>query len=289
MRTNLFTRLAPVAAVAAFAATASAQSIAANGVAAAGENANDRAPIYSGSAIVAPQSKLGFGVQAYTNRASAEEGGIEATAALSAMQASAYYGVTQRLTVGAYVPFMSASMKVTGAGAGDMDLSENGLGDAGVFGRFALLQSKSGMTHFALGTEVTLPTGDKDKGLSAEDPQYRLDAALSHRMGKWNLHVVPGLEKQAQSDMGFNFNLAGVYSLNERLGWSMEALSNFAGGSSEIDNDERGRDIDLATGLRYRMGTSALDFGFRYNVNTKDASDPKPTVLGAYVGWNLQF
>jgi hypothetical protein len=288
MRTNLFTRLAPVAAVAMFAATASAQSIAANGVAASAETNNDRAPIFSGAAMVAPQSKLGFGVQAYTQRASVEESGVELKAALSAMQASAYYGVTQRLTVGAYVPFLSASAELTGSGAGDFDVSESGLGDAGVFGRFALMQSKSGMTHFALGAEATLPTGDEDKGLSAGEMQYRLDGALSHRVGKWNLHVVPGVEMETERDMGFNLNLAGVYSLNQNLGWSMEALSNFRGAPSEVDNAERGRDIDLASGLRYRMGTSALDFGLRYNVNSKDA-DPKPTVLGAYVGWNLQF
>ena len=288
MRKNVFSRLAPLAAVAAFAGTASAQSIAANGVSAAAENASDRAPIFTGAAMVAPAKKMGFGLQALTDRASADEGGVEATLTATAMQASLYYGVTSRFTVGGYVPFNRLSFESSGGPLGDVDGSESGIGDAGVFGRFAAMKSASGATHFAIGAEVTLPTGEEDKLLGAGDPTYRLDAPLSHRAGKWNLHFVPGVQKITDLDPYWNINLAGVYSMSDRLGWSIEALSQFGGAPSDVDGAEGDSDIDLGTGLRYRLqGKSAIDFGFRYNVSTK--LDPAPTRFGAYLGWHYAF
>lgn len=287
MRSNLFTRLAPLAAVAAFASTASAQSIAANGVSASAENASDRAPIWTGAAMVAPAKKLGFGLQAYTDRASADEGGVEASASRSAMQASLYYGVSSRLTVGGYLPFNQLSAESSG-GPVEFDDSESGIGDAGLFGRFAAFKSASGATHFALGAEVTLPTGDEEKLLGNGDPTYRLDAPLSHRAGRWNLHFVPGVQKVTDLDPYWNLNVAGVYSMTERLGWSVEALSQFGGAISDAEGAEGDRDIDVGSGLRYRLqGKSAIDFGFRYNVSTK--LDPAPTRFGAYLGWHMAF
>ena len=294
MRTNLFNRLAPLAAVAAFASTASAQlptnttNVSANGVSVAGENAQNRAPIFTAAAFTAGAKKAGFGVQAFTDRLSIEEDDAELSVARSVMQVGGYYGLTSRLTVGAYVPFAQLSGKLEGAGADDFDASESGLGDVGVFGRMGLYQSQSGATRFALGAEVTMPTGDEEKGLSLVDPTYRIDGALSHRAGKWNLHIVPGVRMISDLDPIINFNVAGVYALSERMGWSVEALSNFGGAMSDVDEAEGNRDIDVASGIRYRLaGSSALDLGVRYNVATK--LEPKPTALGAYVGWNLAF
>ena len=112
MRTNLFTRLAPVAAVAMFAATASAQDIVSNGVSVAGEKNNhgvaskqdSRAAIFTQSAFVAPKGAFGVGIQAVGQRAS--DDGVSATGSLMAV--SAYYGVTDRVSVGAYVPSTGA-------------------------------------------------------------------------------------------------------------------------------------------------------------------------------------
>lgn len=283
MRNHVFGRLAPLAAVAAFAGTASAQSNFANGVSAAAENANDRAPIFTGAAMVAPAKKLGFGVQAQVARISSDASGVDQSLTGTQMAASLYYGVTSRFTVGGYVPFNRLSVD-----DGATSASESGIGDMGVFGRFAAMKSASGATHFAIGGEVTLPTGDDAKSLGYGDPTYRLDAPLSHRAGRWNLHVVPGIAKVKDFDADLNVNLAGVYAMSEQLGWSIEALSQFGGAPSNVDGAEGNRDIDLGTGLRWRMqGKSALDFGFRYNVSTK--IDPAPTRLGAYLGWHYAF
>src|SRR5215217_9540752 len=153
MRTNLFTRLVPLAAVAAFAATASAQDIVSNGMSAAGEKnshgivgkgkQDSRAAIFTQSAFVAPKGAVGFGLQAIGARSSADEGGVDVTATGSQMAVSGYYGVTDRLSLGAYVPYTRLSLDVDGESA-----SESGLGDAGVFARFAAFQD--GTTRFSL-------------------------------------------------------------------------------------------------------------------------------------------
>ena len=287
MRTNLFTRIAPLAAVAAFAATASAQDIVSNGVSVAGEkNAqgmvkgqDSRAAIFTQSAFVAPKGAFGFGLQAVGARSSSDESGVDVTATGSNMAVSAYYGVTSRISLGAYVPYTRMSLDVDGTSA-----SESGLSDAGVFGRFAAYQS--GSTRFSLGAEATLPTGDSL--FTADDPTYGLNAAMSHTAGKWNFHVAPGLSFVKNLDMGLNLNAAAVRSMSDKLSWSGEVLTQFGGAVSDDPNAEGDKEIDLASGLRYRFaGRTVMDFGLRYNVASR--MDPRPTTTGAYLGLNWAF
>ena len=278
MRTNLFTRIAPVAAVAMFAATASAQDIVSNGVSAAGEKGN-RAAIFTQSANVAPKGTFGFGVQALGVRASSDASGIDESITQSIMAVSAFYGVTDRLSVGAYLPYTRLSMDLGGESA-----SESGMADAGVFARFAAFQS--GATRFSLGAEMTAPTGDSL--FTQDDPTYGVNAAMSHAAGKWNFHVAPALQFVKDLDMGINLNAAAVRSMSEKLSWSGEVLSQFGGAVSADPTGEGDKEIDVASGLRYRFaGRTILDFGLRYNIASR--MDPKPTTTGAYVGLNWAF
>jgi hypothetical protein len=286
MRTNLFIRLAPVAAVAMFAATASAQDIVSNGVSVAGEKNNhgvtkqdSRAAIFTQSAFVAPKGAFGLGVQAIGQRASSDESGVDVSATASIMAVSAFYGVTDRLSLGAYVPYARMGLEIDGDGA-----SESGLADAGLFARFAAYQS--GSTRFSLGAEMTMPTGDSL--FTMDDPTYGLNAAMSRSAGKWNFHVAPSLQFVKNFDAGINLNAAAVRSMSDKLSWSGEVLSQFGGAPSDIDGAEGAQEIDLASGLRYRFaGRTIVDFGLRYNVASQ--LDPKPTTTGAYVGLNWAF
>lgn len=285
MRTNLF-RIAPLAAVAAFAGVASAQDIVSNGVSVAGEkrgpsavSGGERAAIFTQSALVAPKGRFGLGIQAIGQRASSDESGVDESATASIMAVSGFYGVTDRLSVGAYVPYARLSLDVDGEGA-----SESGMADAGVFARFAAFQS--GATRFALGADATLPTGDDL--FTSDDPSYGVNAALSHVAGRWNMHVAPALQFQKGFDAGINLNVAAVRSVSEQLAWSIEGLTQFGGAVSDVDGAEGAQEIDIASGLRYRFaGRSVLDFGLRYNLASQ--MDPKPTMMGAYVGMNWAF
>ena len=275
MRTNLFTRLAPVAAVAMFAATASAQDIVSNGVSVAGENKDVRAAILSQSAFVAPKGAFGVGIQAMAQRAS--DDGVSATGSLMAV--SAFYGVTDRLSLGAYVPYARLSVEQN-----NVSVSTSGMADAGVFARFAAFQS--GATRFSLGGEMTLATGDSS--FTNDEATYGLNAAMSHAAGKWNFHVAPAMQFVDGYDAAINLNAAAVRTVSEKLSWSGEVLSQFGGAMSDVAGAEGAQEIDLASGLRYRFaGRTILDFGLRYNVASQ--ADPRPTTTGAYLGLNWAF
>ena len=287
MRTNLFTRLAPVAAVAVFAATASAQDIVSNGVSVAGERNNhgvaskqdSRAAIFTQSALVAPKGAFGVSLQALGARSSSDEGGEDVAATASAMVVSGFYGVTDRLSLGAYVPYARMGLEM-----GNVSVSESGMGDAGVFARFAAFEN--GANRFSLGAEMTLATGDSS--FTNDDATYGLNAAMSRAAGKWNFHVAPALSFVKNYDAGINVNAAAVRSMSDKLSWSGEVLSQFGGAPSDVPDAEGAQEIDLASGLRYRFaGRSVLDFGLRYNVASQ--MDPKPTMVGAYVGMNWAF
>jgi hypothetical protein len=283
MRTNLFTRLAPVAAVALFAATASAQDIVSNGVSVAGEKNNhgvaskqdSRAAIFTQSAFVAPKGAIGVGVQAIGQRAS--DDGVSATGSLMAV--SAYYGVTDRISLGAYLPYARLSFEEN-----DVSVSTSGMADAGLFARFAAYQS--GATRFSVGADLTLATGDSL--FTNDEATYGVNAAMSHASGKWNFHVAPAMQFVDGFDAAINLNAAAVRSVNNKLSWSGEVLSQFGGAMSDVDGAEGMQEIDIASGLRYRFaGRTVLDFGLRYNVASQ--LDPKPTTTGAYIGMNWAF
>jgi hypothetical protein len=286
MRTNLFIRFAPIAAVAMFAATASAQDIISNGLSVAGEKPaqglasnGQRAAIFTQSAFVAPQGAFGFGLQAVGQRASSNESGADISATASVMAASAYYGVTNRLSLGAYVPYTRLTLDIDGQSA-----SESGMGDAGLFARFAAFQS--GATRFSLGGEMSVPTGDST--FTQNDPTYGLNLAMSHTAGKWNFHVAPALQFVKNFDTGIDLNVAAVRSMSEKLSWSGEVLSQFGGAFANDPAAQGDKEVDLASGLRYRFaGRTVADFGLRYNVASR--MDPKPTSTGAYLGLNWAF
>ena len=284
MRNSLFTRLVPVVAVAVFSANASAQDFGSAGISIAGEGrtstslvAGDRAGIFTKSALVAPKGAKGVGFQAASMRASLDE--VSSTA--SAVVVSGYYGLTENFSIGASLPYARMSLDIGGEG-----VSESGLADAGVFGRFQAYRSQTGATKFALGAEVTLPTGGDEFG--SEDASYAVNGALSHRAGNWNLHIVPGVSLVKDLEAGINFNVAAVRALSQRLSWSAELLSQFGGAFKDVPDAEGDKDIDLATGIRYGLSShSAMDLGLRYNVSTN--IEPKPTMVGAYLGFNWAF
>lgn len=284
MRNNLPARFASLAALV-IAAPLGAQSLAANGVSAAAENAANRAPIFTGAAMVAPAKKMGFGVQALAARESMDDA---YTFSGTQTQLSGFYGVTNRITVGAYVPFINASSEIT-TPAGTVDGSESGMGDAGVFGRIAAWQSQNGATRLGFGAELTFATGDSV--FTNDEMAYQIDAAVSHRVGRWNLHAVPGVATANGQDMIMNLNLAGVFAVSERMGVSAELLNQFGGAQSDVDGAEGMQDIDLGTGLRYRFaGRTSMDFGLRYNIaqNIADGAE-KPSRVGAVFGLNMTF
>ena len=288
MRKFSMLKLAPLALVAS--PLLAQQGVGNSGINVAGETATDRAPIFTSSAATVARHRYGFDVQGVTARTSMEQDGVKLTGAGSAAVASAYYGVTSRVTLGAYLPYTTLSAKLEGAGAGfDFDESESGLGNAGVFGRMGLFQSKSGTTRIALNAGVELATGDSM--VSNTDGSQNVGAAISHRRGRMTFHVAPSMGFQKDYDATTNLDVAGVFAASPKLGVSVEALSAFGGAVSNDATDKGQKDIDLGAGLRYRfMDRLSMDGGFRYNVSTRtEDGAPTPKTMGAVFGLHWMF
>ena len=286
---TILTRVAPLAAIVTL--PLGAQSVVGNGVNIAGESATERAPLFTSSAFSAKKSSYGFALQAVAASSSIEEGGAEMKAGASAAVFSGYYGLTDKLTVGAFLPYNRVSTEITGTGTIDGETEASGMGDAGVFGRFGAYKSTSGNTRLAVLGGVTLPTAGGDFENPDASASYGIGAALSHRVGRWSLHASPEVSFVKDYDASIDFNFAGVFAASPKMSLALEALSTNGGAVSDDPTDEGTSDIDLGAGLRYRFGSRlAIDGGFTYNVKTKvEDGMPEPTTVGVLFGLNWQF
>jgi hypothetical protein len=296
---NVAARIAPIAAALLLATGASplaAQTLVGAGINAAGgrpENVNGivatpafNSPILVSGALVAPRGFAGVDVQTLMNRTSDDGEGFEYSENVSVGMLSGVYGATSRITLGAFVPYVHASVKSTFDGT-TADESDGGVGDAGLFGRVALMQSTSGATRVAMNGVVVLPTGQD--GFTDDETSYSVGAAVSHRAGRMSFHVAPELGFMKDQDATYGVNLAGVWAATDKLGISLEELSTFGGKSSTVDAEEEGsKEIDLAAGLRYRFAPNlSMDGALRYNVASR--FDPKPTSFGLQFGLHFGF
>ena len=286
--TMLF-RVAPLAAVVTL--PLGAQSVVANGVNIAGESATERAPLFTSSAFSAKKSTFGFALQGVAVSSKVEEGEASATTGVSQTVVSGFYGVTDKLTLGAFVPHMRMSTEIEGTGVIDGETEASGMSDAGVFGRFGAYKSQSGHTRLAINGNVTLPTASGDFENEEGKASYGLGAAVSHQLGRWSMHASPEVQFVDGLEPVIDLNVAGVFAASPKLNVSLEALTRSGGAMSDVDDAEGMRDIDLGAGLRYRFGSRlAVDGGFRYNVSTKVAEgELEPKTAGLLLGLNWQF
>lgn len=287
MRFNL-TRIAPLAALV-VATPLAAQSIVGNGVNVAGETATERSGIFTSSAFNAAKGRYGFGIQAAIEQTSMEEGGAELKQGANVNYFSGYYGITDRITVGAYLPFMRYSEELTGAGASNFDQSASGMGNVGAFGRYGAFKSKDGNTRVAVTAGLELGTAGGD--FEDYPTDMGVGAALSQRAGKWSLHVAPELHFVEDMDMAIQTNLAAVYAASPKLNLSVESMTRFGGAPSNVSGAEGDQDVDLAGGLRYRFNPRmALDAGLAYRLAERKVDGaPDPSTMGALLGFSWAF
>lgn len=284
MRKTILARVAPLAVLVVVATPGAAQQVVANGVNAAGESATERSALFTSSAYQAPKGRYGMAMTALVDRASAESDGLEASVAMNTALLSGYFGVTNRITLGAFVPFARMSAEATGL----EDVSLSGMADAGLFTRVAAFQSATGSTRFAFTGGLTLPTASGDFRDDDGSATYNVGGALSQRAGRWTLHASPSMHFVKDYDAGIELNVAGVFAATPKLNLGLESLNRFGGALKGVVGAEGDRDLDLAAGLRYRLSPHvALDAGMGYNVSTK--LDPAPTRVGALFGMHWAF
>lgn len=158
-----------------------------------GRNIRANAPMFTESAVV--HEAGGFSAGAYFAWFLLDEdeffGEGAEDVSISAFETGfgAVFGVTDRITLGATVPYLSTSIE---AGGEDSDVS--GIGDLDIFGRAQLWNSANGATRLAALGTVTLATADdgffEDEFEIEVDrsPSYRLGGGVSHDAGRASVH-----------------------------------------------------------------------------------------------------
>ena len=242
----------------------------------AGEDSLDRAAVYTQSAFTAPKGHYGFTVQAGRASATSEFAGVKSELNATGAAFSAFYGITDGITVGAGLPYSSLSSP----GSESVD----GLGDMELFGRMRAFRSASGSTRMAVAAGVTLPTGDDL--FTADDPTYEVGAQMTHRMDRISLHVAPALRMVKDVDMSYDLNIAATYAASPKLALSLEGLNSFEGGTSGFDAD-RTRLTDIGAGVRYTgIENMVLDLGLRKHVNNSiEGADISATGVNFGFSW----
>lgn len=227
----------------------------------AGEDSLDRAALYTQSAFTAPRGRYGFSVQAQGASAKDQTGSETLEFRESAAVFSAFYGLTDAVTIGAGLPYASQTLESSMFAD---ELTDDGLGDMQLFGRLRAYRSATGMTRLALGAAASLPTGQE--GFGSDDPRFELGAAMTHRVNRLSFHVAPALRMVKHIDMSYDINLAATFAATPKLALSFEALNRFEGQFS-ADAAERTRLNDLGAGMRYNaVENLVLDLGLRINV-----------------------
>ena len=253
----------------------------------ASEDSLDRAALYTQSAFVAPQGRFGFTVQALGQSAKAEAGTEKVEVRTGGAAFSGFYGVTNAITLGAGLPYSSATAKISSGGLSAED-EVDGLGDIELFGRMRAYRSTTGATKLALGAGVTLPTAD-DAVAYTDAATYQVGAAMSHRVNRMTFHVAPDMQFVKDLDPSFNMNLAGSFAATPKLALSLEGLSRFQGAvqGSEADRD---RSFDMGAGLRYNaVENLILDLGLRTNLSNGAPEGIDTSAGGLSFGFNWLF
>lgn len=147
-------------------------------------NILESAPIFSPSALVLPRGGVSVGGNALwvAYDEDAFEGADVSGAQLSGGVA---FGLTDRITVGAAIPWASVT-----AEAGGEKADASGLLDLSVFGRARLWTSPGGRTDLAALASVTVPTASGDFDVEGVDrgSDVTLGGAATHRLERGSLH-----------------------------------------------------------------------------------------------------
>jgi len=132
------------------------------------------------------------------------------------------YGVTDRITVGALLPYETVRFEF-----GEEEAEDSGLGDAAVFGKWQLYRSPDGPLRLTAVGAVTLPTGEDDAG-AGEETTVSIGGAASHEAERLSFHgsltldFVVGREEESdavedEGDTAFRYSAAAVYQAADRF------------------------------------------------------------------------
>lgn len=132
--------------------------------------------------------------------------------------------------------------------------------------------------HVAVGAEVSILTGDEDKGLGAEEAELGFFAAASRRMGPWAAHLQLGLEVADGSKPEYELNAAV-----QAEPWG-GGLSLYLALNGEIEPGE-GPGWSIVPGFEARLEEPEIEVGAGFPVGLTDEAED----WGVIVNVEIEF
>lgn len=253
---------------------------------AAAETERDRAPLFFGSALVAPKGYFGvslLGTAGSADRLTPMPGGLGTEYARTwGTTVSAVWGATSRLTLGAQLGVGRTSRDVEWTApleVGGPPVSRRVASttteptDLRVHARYQLLERNGGATRIALNASLAWP--QQQAGYST------VGLAVAQRVGRVTFHLAQDLRFRdgvprrtfafvddtttlpGRNGLALDVRGAMVVPLSRRVSWSLEGIGTNVGARSSVIDQ---RLAEVGTGFRLDLGRVKLDLGYRQQV-----------------------
>lgn len=246
-----------------------------------GDDAVSQGPVFGESGLVLDQGAWSFGGYFGRTSASFDTEFFDLEFGYNQLIVGAFYGLSDKLSVGAVIPFSSWSAETP---LGDADAS--GLGDiAGVL-KYQFVESADGKTHVAAIGNVSLPTGDEEEALGAGDPVFGIGGALSHALSSASLHANAGVGFTTgdNSTTVLSFGGGVVFPVSPTVMLSGELLGNSYETEDFLGESERTTVFDLAPGARFRVGSSTfIDAGVNIPLDNEKSGYDWAAMIGVSI------
>ena len=273
---------------------------------AAGETARNRAPLFFGSAYVAPKGYLGISLtgSGLTDRGVLRtiDGQADVYERGWGTTVSAVWGATSRLTLATQLGIgqTESEYRFSALPAAPDDSPPRRTmrygswspSDLRVHARYRLLDAGDGATTLALNASLAWPNSSWGYG--------SVGLALAQRMGRASLHVSPELRFRdgararvwefpgeepfrfpGRTSATLDLRSGTAVAITKRVSWTLEGMgSNLLG-----DTPRDPRLFELGTGLRLDLGKTLLDVGYRRVVwagNGADAAGRQQLFIGTH-------
>lgn len=170
------------------------------------------------------------------------------------------FGVLDSLLLELEVPFRSIDQEGESAHAG--------LADIGFGAKYQLPKLEALDLHSAIGAELSLPTGDDDRGLGKGDPVFEAYLSLQRDFGRWTCVTDFFIEAQNDEKPQLEWNGAVVWRPSERPFFAMLGIN------VELEEFESGGEPEtsLVPGLEYKCGEYSCGLGVPIGLS-HDAQD----------------
>lgn len=170
------------------------------------------------------------------------------------------FGVLDPLLLELEIPFRRVDA--------DGEPPHGGLADIAFSLKYRLPRLEALQLQSAIGAEMSLPTGDEDRGLGMEDPVFEAFVALQRDFGPWTVVTDFVWEMQNNEKPQFEWNGAVVWRPGEEPFFAMLGMN------VGLDEFESGGEPEtsLVPGLEYRLDELSLGLGVPIGLS-HDAQD----------------